>query len=325
MIKRLVLKNFRTHRLLKLKLEAGVNVFYGKTGAGKSNIFRAIYFLSENKPASTGVLTKSLPAGVCKVFVETWEGTGVSLTRTIEASKSGGKKLAGAKYKVAAVGEELKISEALGREVPDNVRAVLSMDSLNFQKQLDPHYLILSSAGEIMREINRITRLETLDDINRGLTHKIRLARARIDALKEEAKQSKEKLEKLPRTKLAEEMLARAKKAEKKAGQVQDKIYTTREYIRAVKLAKKFPGMAEIDGFKKSLDDIASALDGSVEEIVRVKKYISAEREYEGAAVEVGMAREAFEAALLEGKKCPVCAAPIDRKQARKIAREAGE
>jgi hypothetical protein len=73
-------------------------------------------------------------------------------------------------------------------QVPDQVVAALNLSELNIQGQFDPPFLVSSSGGEIAKTINRITRLEEVDDWVSELTSDINAGNRDVVRIESEAK-----------------------------------------------------------------------------------------------------------------------------------------
>jgi hypothetical protein len=58
-----------------------------------------------------------------------------------------------------------RVLEAVGRDVPTDVEHVLDIGDINIQEQLDPHFLLSDSAGEVARIFNRTIRLDDIDKL----------------------------------------------------------------------------------------------------------------------------------------------------------------
>jgi DNA repair ATPase RecN len=65
-----------------------------------------------------------------------------------------------------------KVYSKIGQNVPDEIDLV-NLGELNIQEQLDQHYLITASPGEVAKEINRITKTEEVDAWISDLTSEI--------------------------------------------------------------------------------------------------------------------------------------------------------
>jgi exonuclease SbcC len=149
MFKRLSLHNFRSHKNTILEFVQGINVSVGDSRSGKTNLMRAVKWLSENRPAGDRV--RSVFAGkdaVTEVVLELDDGTNVSIQR-VKGKVS---------YRVGA-----ETFNAVGTNVPDLVSSALNLNEINMQTQLEQHFLITSSAGEVARAMNRIVRIEDVD------------------------------------------------------------------------------------------------------------------------------------------------------------------
>jgi hypothetical protein len=70
----------------------------------------------------------------------------------------------------------------VGTEVPDVVVQALNMSELNTQEQLDQHFLITSSAGEVARVVNRVTKIEQADKWVSALTTEVNTLNRSIDS-----------------------------------------------------------------------------------------------------------------------------------------------
>jgi len=126
----------------------GVNVIVGPSDNGKSAILKMIDWLRTNQPGTVAdILNWDVPDG--KVY-------GRVITSRGSVSRKRGKGTG-----VYIVNKEE--FRAFGRNVPAEATGVLGLSDLNVQMQLDRHFLILDSPGEVSRQLNRITKLEKLD------------------------------------------------------------------------------------------------------------------------------------------------------------------
>jgi hypothetical protein len=76
-----------------------------------------------------------------------------------------------------------------GSNVPDLVHQSLNLNSINIQNQLDEHFLITSSPGEVARTFNRILNIEKVDEYVSKLTSSINSSKSRLES-KTERKES---------------------------------------------------------------------------------------------------------------------------------------
>ena len=149
LLKKLRVLNYQSHRDSELEFSPGVNVILGDPQSGKSALLRAFMWLATNRPL--GGRFRSTFAGKGEDTVVSAEFGDHAVTHTRGPG--------GSTYYVD--GESFR---GFGDGVPDAVLRALNLNDLNVQPQLEPFFLITSSPQEIARAINRITRLEKVDD-----------------------------------------------------------------------------------------------------------------------------------------------------------------
>jgi exonuclease SbcC len=178
MIKKLIIENFQSHEKTELNLDPGVNIITGASQAGKTAILRALYWLLHNRPSGDRIRS-SFAKGATKVMVETSEGDSIWHVKDDKINSY-------------ALGNE--VFDKIGRDIPDMVQRALRISELNVQKQLDEPFLVTSSAGEVAKTINRITRLEMVDNWVTDLTQNINSINREKERLEVEIETSIEKI-----------------------------------------------------------------------------------------------------------------------------------
>ena len=190
MLKQLSIKNFKSHKDTKLDFSPGVNVILGRSQAGKTNVLRSLLLLANNRPGGGKYFSDFAgQKGVTKVSLTLDDNSVVTLSKDIQINKTGDKVIKGTKY---TIGEDS--FEGFGTSVPDQIQEKLNLSELNIQKQFDMPFLVMASAGEIARTINRITKLEKVDEWISTLTTKINSDNQKGKILEEEIKESKKSL-----------------------------------------------------------------------------------------------------------------------------------
>ena len=161
MIKSLTIRNFQSHQESHLDFVAGVNVIVGDSDSGKSAIFRALYWIRENRPTSTEYIrngsgtegkrgAKHLGTAEASIVIQRGEkSTTIIRTRGHDVNK----------YVV-----DTQSFEALGKDIPKEVADALRLDKINIQKQIDLPYLILESPGQVAATFNKFTNLDHIDE-----------------------------------------------------------------------------------------------------------------------------------------------------------------
>ena len=200
MLKYLKLKNFKSHKDTYIEFCQGVNVIRGNPRSGKTNVFRGGLWLFTNRPTGGAILSNFAGEEAdVEVEVGLWEGGSIGLKKHVVINKEGKKEVKDRKGEEDSKaiytldGSEYK---AISTDVPDLIERKLNLSELNFQKQLDKHFLVTSSPGEIARTINKITKLEPVDARISRLTSKVNSGNREVRLLEEQAGEIERELSK---------------------------------------------------------------------------------------------------------------------------------
>jgi exonuclease SbcC len=153
MIKKIIIRNFQSHKRTVIGFDSGVNVLYGSSDSGKSAIIRALNWVLFNYPQ--GDAFRSYWGGETKVTIYL-DGHKISRIR----GKENAYELDGQKF------------TAFGNNVPEQIQEVINMDSINLQKQFNTPFLIGESPGQIARILNESVDLSEMAK-NVKLTNKL--------------------------------------------------------------------------------------------------------------------------------------------------------
>ena len=138
--------NFQSHRGTAVKFAPGITAIVGSSDSGKTALVRALKWVVFNRPLGKSIIRQNSKGG-CSVCI-TCENGEVSKLRD-----SGG-----TAYRV----DKLKF-EKVGANVPHQVNDLLNLGEINFQSQLEPHFLVLKSGGQIANYISSVLKLDILD------------------------------------------------------------------------------------------------------------------------------------------------------------------
>lgn len=140
-MKKLILTNFQSHQHTELNLHPAMNCIIGPSDSGKSAIIRAIKWIVFNRPSGNAFVRSGMDGSIVDIDdITRIKGEGVNSYFT---------------------GEE-KFT-AFGASVPEEVTEALNISEINFQHQLDPHFLLTQSAGEVAKMLNEIVDLNVID------------------------------------------------------------------------------------------------------------------------------------------------------------------
>jgi len=168
MLKKIKIKDFRSHENVELEFHPGVNVIYGLGQSGKTNILRAINWVVNNRPS--GFNMHSHFSDDDSTMVELILDNGiVKLTKT-------------SKLTTYLLNRDAKFSYT-GKSVPEPITQLLNINEINISNQLDAPFLITDSPGEVGKVINRITKIEQVDNWIGRLTTLSNTSKSQIASL----------------------------------------------------------------------------------------------------------------------------------------------
>jgi len=150
------IQNFQSHRDTKLDFVPGVNIILGTSLNGKTAILRSMGLTIYSRPLGAKYYSNFAPdKGSTLIDLKCSDIPVINLEKVVSRKKDGTKELVSTTYKFDG-------DETSG--LSDKIKSALNISDLNIQRQFDQPFLILSSSGEFARTINRITKLEKVDE-----------------------------------------------------------------------------------------------------------------------------------------------------------------
>jgi exonuclease SbcC len=193
MIEAVGIENFQSHKGTNIVLSPGVNVFKGRSHAGKSVIIRAIRWALLNQPRGTNFVSHfKKKKDTTSVGIEFSDGGHVVRQRrgtTVNGYES-------------SVGD----FEAMRSDVPDEIKTVTQMNAINVQMQGDPYFMLNMTPGKVMlnmtpgkvaKELNKLVGLDIIDHKLGRLNKLSSEAGAKVNVLEEMVENEKTELEEL--------------------------------------------------------------------------------------------------------------------------------
>jgi DNA repair protein SbcC/Rad50 len=178
LIKKIKLKNFRSHNKIELNFSPNVNIICGDNDLGKSSLLRALNWVAFNKPSGDSFIKHKEKK--CSVSIEL---ENILIER--KKNKNGDNS-----YTIYKDGEELNKFSAIGQTVPDEIKSILKIDGINIQNQHDKAFLLSESSGYISKYLNKLVGLDLIDS-------SIKRANSEIRFLNSEIKRDDDRLVKL--------------------------------------------------------------------------------------------------------------------------------
>lgn len=355
MIKSIHLRNFESHRNTFLEFSPGINIIAGASNHGKSSIIRGLYWIKDNKPSGTPMVSfwnrdsKNNPKKSTYVEIVLSDGNTIRRERSPEMN--------------GYILGDTKL-EAIGMIVPEEITKVLNLSDINMQYQFDRPFLLDESSSEVARLFNRTIRLDIIDrvqqkaeDLRKSINRDIKNSEERIAALSKQIESYSwiEKAE--PLVTELEELI---KSIDKDYAEQEEIKKLIEEYeLHEANLAK----FERISGFKDLTDSIDKYIeeitDGSIEfrkiknlleekeeseerirkiekllslrEIIEsidkidesIKTYYETKRKIEQLLTDIDESQELINIYAADLKKyskllpdtCPLCGHPLDKKE----------
>lgn len=296
--------NFQSHKESELEFTDGVNVIIGPSDAGKSAIFRAIYWVITNRPL--GDSFRSYWGGDTRVDLHFDD---VIISRLKGDSDN----------QYIITNETPLVLKAFGTDTPEGVVKLLSLDDINIQSQIDPPFLLANTPGEVAQLLNKAA---SIDDIDKAMSN--------LKSYYNETKRSKTYLEKqiidiqeelqqydnLPELeKLVDVFEHMVREAEMYIGQYDrlselvDRIYSVQNELSKFKdvdnylslLKEALTSLEELNYIKgrvKQISDLVTKIKNIEASIIKTEKTIEQlEKEYKELAPET----------------CPLCGSPMQK------------
>jgi predicted ATP-dependent endonuclease of OLD family len=162
MIEAIRLRNFQCHDRLEIRLDQ-ITTIVGSSDVGKSAIVRALGLALFNRPSGDAFIKHGTEFTSVQVKVD-----GRVVTR-----KKGKRNL----YKL-----DDKEFVAFGAgAVPEEIANLLNVNPVNFQEQLDPHFWLTDTPGQVSRNLNQIVNLESIDQTLAAIASELRKGRAVVE------------------------------------------------------------------------------------------------------------------------------------------------
>jgi len=312
MVRSLRLLKFRSHKDTRLELCPGMNGIIGISQSGKTNIVRALIWLSTLKPTSKNLVHNREEGAGAKVELETSDGHSISLEK--------GNKISG-QYNIDG-----KIFRKFGRTVPEEVLNVLNMSTINFHNQLDEPFLVTSKPSYISRVINEITGMvdfdKWIDEVNSRVT-KYKGQRSYHEAVIEERQIELDELGDLEEI---EPIIVEARMIKEEKEKLEDKYEILSENVAQIqdirkridtekKILRLAPDLKKIEQIKEAIEVLNEDADNLEYCIRKKKEIVLAKNELKGVVKEYTMA-------LKKEGKCPTCFSPITDKTIERIRSE---
>lgn len=312
MIAKISIRNFRSHEHTVLELHEHVNAIVGRGQAGKTNIKRAVEWVTDNRPLGSKFISWWANGEPCTVEIEVVNPEGAY---TVTMTKAGD---GSAEYRLNGPGwREPEVFSAVGTKVPDPVRRVLNLDAVNMQHQLDQPYLVTGSKGDISRAVNRVIQAEVADKWLTELNSRDTQNRQTKKALEAVIDQQQAAVNILSPVLTAEEFIVQAELEDMRLGVATNRVNAVQQLLDS--LAQADATVARLTGVVEPLEqmvtmaeavqaeiDAAKVQADAIDNLWRSEQYVT---ELGGQYQRVA---DQYVALLEKLGQCPTCLSPVD-------------
>jgi DNA repair ATPase RecN len=271
------LLNFQSHPDSILRFHPGVNVIIGESDQGKTSIFRALYWLRNNRPSGDDFVSNW--ADRAEVELETDDDPPIHVHRL--RSRGGGVN----QYYVQG-GQPF---EGFGLKVPPAVVQALNIEDINLQPQMAGPYLLGDSPSEVARYLNQLVDLDIIDrsvtnirGILSGETRDLETAKATLKQTEEALEGYKWLPEAEGRLTVLEGMEQELKALEQSSVLLETRIISTRQFEAELASLRPPAGIREkVEKLWTTYEEIqekekqAEQLDGAVAAIYFQEKRVA--------------------------------------------------
>lgn len=321
MIKEVNIRNFQNHRNTTLqfataikKQSSGVNIILGESLHGKTAILRAIKWSIKNIPRGFRFHSD---------FAKKKEPTEVQLILDDDSDISLSKIKSKTTYEIKTTGQTRSFE---GSKVPDIIKNKINIGDINFQEQLDAHFLITSSGGKIAKAISHITQADKIIVWIKKITERLsdfRLIEGKLKTDLEEINEQLEVLKKLdklePVMSSLERIRAKRKKAEDKYNKIEYILDKIKDIQGQIKGRKKH---LRIKGLIKQMERAEGHLEALKQQKILILKIKQAQQDIKNITQFKNKAVRQYIREIKRQKKCPTCFGQINQKNISRIKRE---
>jgi exonuclease SbcC len=267
MLRHLKIQNFQSHKDSELEFVPGVNVIVGESDKGKSTIVRALKWIITNRPQGNDIVSHW--GGDTIAELETMEGQ--VITRCKKKSKD--------LYKLGEA--EFK---AIRSDVPKEIADALNITEVNLQQQLDSHFLLSKSSGEVASYLNKVSKLDQIDLGTQNINSSIRTLTSTIKYKKKDLISERQKLEKFEgldfvesKIEVLEELEERARMLRSQRTSIMNMINSieltsieVRKVSRVLTVERKVDAILQLYKTKRNLEQRKMLLSKATSDLVRV-------------------------------------------------------
>jgi len=250
MLQEIELFNFKCHKHLTFSFSPNITTLVGRTGAGKTAVLTALYWVFFNKPTGTRFIRNGQEKTLVRIRID---------NHTIERVRGKTKNY----YKIDG-----KILKSFHTDVPEEVLNITRIGEPNVQRQFSLPFWISDSPLEVSRQLNTVVNLELIDNI---LSESLRI----ITRKTIEVKTKTEELEELKKRKEELSFVQEAKEEFQNVKTLFESLQTLQKTISSLEeILSDFSSIQKKQKEYVWIEKIATALSEQAEQITQTSSQI---------------------------------------------------
>ena len=295
--------NFQSHKESELEFTDGVNVIIGPSDAGKSAIFRAIYWVITNRPL--GDSFRSYWGGDTRVDLHFDD---VIISRLKGDSDN----------QYIITNESPLVLKAFGTDTPEVVK-LLSLDDINIQSQIDPPFLLANTPGEVAQMLNKAASIDDIDKAMSNLKSYYNETKRSKTYLEKQIADMEEELKQYDNLPRLEQLVEELERIENEA-EVYTRQYSNLEFLvdKIYNVQEELTKFRDVDKYLSILNTAFNTLDEL--NLIKGKFKQIADLVYQIKSVESSLAKTEETINKLEKEykelapdTCPLCGGPMPK------------
>ena len=295
--------NFQSHKESELEFTDGVNVIIGPSDAGKSAIFRAIYWVITNRPL--GDSFRSYWGGDTRVDLHFDD---VIISRLKGDSDN----------QYIITNESPLVLKAFGTDTPEVVK-LLSLDDINIQSQIDPPFLLANTPGEVAQLLNKAASIDDIDKAMSNLKSYYNETKRSKTYLEKQIADMEEELKQYDNLPRLEQLVEELERIENEA-EVYTRQYSNLEFLvdKIYNVQEELTKFRDVDKYLSILNTAFNTLDEL--NLIKGKFKQIADLVYQIKSVESSLAKTEETINKLEKEykelapdTCPLCGGPMPK------------
>lgn len=255
MISSIAIKHFESHKDTYIELHSGLTVLVGESDEGKSSIIRAFKWNIKNRPQGDSYRNNKLDPKKKEDKLKETEVT-IDYTPGVVSRVRNGFTSGINEYIV----NEQEPLRALRSDVPDEVKEISRMKSVNIQSQHpnEQYFLLADKPGQVAKQFNKVSGLVIMDKAIADINSQVRSCNSKIKMAENEIKDRSEELEETKWVDTAQNIANNLKGLKKRIYKKTEAFEKLRSYLSRIKelhwtMTKSFHRLDEAKNTLKEL------------------------------------------------------------------------